>query len=264
MSTSLNCRTVGASPARHCLVCAAVVDTLSPPPAETLTPAEPDPADTDARRTAGLYPLLTCSALLLFAVICERWLLASHIFPGDRWAAQVGMSHKPALIWDLTRIYQQVGRPLVAVGEVVVILVWLWRRAGRRETQGLVVVLLASLTCGVIKILCGPTPLWEVLAHHVGTNFPSGVVTFMTATGGYVALVSWRMGGLAMPLALVVAILGAGPARVLGGQHLISDVLGAYMLGLAWLLLAYAYLQAPARRSSERAPWSMPSLESLD
>jgi membrane-associated phospholipid phosphatase len=98
----------------------------------------------------------------------------------------------------------------------------------------------------------------------VGTNFPSGVVTFMTATVGYVALVSWRMGRRAVATALVVAIVGAGPARVLGGQHLISDVLGAYMLGLGWLALAYAYLLAPVGRSRERAPWTMPSLESLD
>ena len=209
--------------------------------------------------------------LLLALVIGERWLLSSHLFPGDTWAAQVGMSHKSQLVWDVTRFYQQVGRPLVAIGEVAVMLAWLWRRAGRRETQGLLIALLASLSCGVIKILCGPTPLWMVLDHHVGTNFPSGVVTFMTASVGYVALVAWRDGRRAVAITLTVAILGAGPARIVGGQHLISDVLGAYMLGLAWLLAAQAYLlaparrlPAPARRAHQQAPWAMPSLDSAD
>lgn len=239
-----------------------MVDTLSPPPpVETLAPAAPQ---TLAAPGSAPYGLLTFSALLLLAVIAERWMLATHLFPGDTWAAQLGMSHKPKLIWDITRTYQQVGRPLVAVGEVATMLAWLWRSAGRREIQGLGIVLLASVSCGVIKILCGPTPLWMVLDHHVGTNFPSGVVTFMTATVGYIALVAWRMGRRSVPIALVVAILAAGPARVVGGQHLISDVLGAYMLGLAWLLLAYAYLLTPLRGARKPATWAMPSLESLD
>jgi len=247
---------------------------LSPPqPAETIAPAVAQTAETApltvpqtaaVERPAIQSRLLICSAVLLLAVIAERWLLASHLFPGDRWAAAIGMSHKSRMIWDITRVYQQVGRPLVAVGEVAVMLAWLWRRAGRREIQGLFVVLLASASCGVIKILCGPTPLWMVLDHHVGTNFPSGVVTFMTATVGYIAVVAWRLGHRAVPIALAVAILGAGPARVLGGQHLISDVLGAYMLGLAWLLLAYVYVVTPTRRGRRRTAWTMPSFETLD
>jgi membrane-associated phospholipid phosphatase len=247
---------------------------LAPPSAvEAAAPAVPQTLEIDiaetrqpatATRSAAHYRLLSCSALLLVAVIAERWLLVSHLFPGDRWAAAVGMSHKSWLVWEITRVYQQVGRPLVAVGEVAVMLAWLWRRAGRREIQGLFIVLLASVCCGVIKILCGPTPLWMVLDHHVGTNFPSGVVTFMTATVGYVAVVAWRHGRRGVPIALVVAILGAGPARIVGGQHLISDVFGAYMLGLAWLLLAYVYLVAPAGRARSQAAWAMPSFETLD
>jgi len=247
---------------------------LSPPQvAETAAPVVAQTAGTAGLavpQTAALtrpaiqYRLLICSAVLLLAVIAERWLLASHLFPGDRWAAAVGMSHKSWPVWDITRIYQQVGRPLVAIGEVAVMLAWLWRRAGRRETQGLLIVMLASASCGVIKILCGPTPLWMVLDHHVGTNFPSGVVTFMTATVGYVAVVAWRLGHRAVPIALTLAILGSGPARILGGQHLISDVLGAYMLGLAWLLLACVYLVAPQRRGRQQAAWAMPSFETLD
>jgi membrane-associated phospholipid phosphatase len=244
----------------------AVVDTLSPlPPVEAAVPvAAPAPAPAAVARPAAHYRWLTCSALLLLAVILERWLLVSHIFPGDRWAAQIGMEHKAWPIWDITRVYQQVGRPLVAVGEVAVMLAWLWRSAGRREIQGLFIVLMASVCCGVIKILCGPTPLWTVLDHHVGTNFPSGVVTFMTATVGYVALLAWRRGRRVVPVALLLAILGAGPARVLGGQHLISDVLGAYMLGLSWLLLAHVYLLTPVRRARRQARWAMPSLDSVD
>lgn len=186
---------------------------------------------------------LLCSGALLLVVIGERWLLREHAFPGDAWAAQIGASHKPWLVYAITRVYQQVGRPLVAIGEVAVMLFWLWRSGGRRSAQGLLIALLASAACGAIKAICGPTPLWISL-HHVGTNFPSGVVTFVTATGGYLAVVAWRQGQRITPAILIAVILGSGPARVLGGQHLLSDVIGGYLLGTAWLILACRYLVA--------------------
>ena len=202
-----------------------------------------------------------CSVTLLLLVVCERWLLSLHAFPGDPWAGRLGMAHKPWLVWAVTRVYQQTGRPLVAVGEVAVMFAWLWRSAGRRAAKGLLIALIASACCGLIKIVCGPTPLWVTLAHHVGTNFPSGVVTFMTASVGYVALVAGRQGRGVAAKALLVAIAGAGPARVLGGQHLLSDVIGAYMLGTAWLLLAYIYLMGPTNRVRGEAAWTIASLE---
>ena len=205
-----------------------------------------------------------CSATLLLLVVAERWLVARYTFPGDNWAANLGtqlaISHHPWPVWALTRAYQQIGRPLVAIGEVLVMLAWLWRTAGRRAAQGLLIVLLASATCGLIKIICGPSQLWIAL-NHVGTNFPSGVVTFMTASMGYVALVAWREGRRTLPLILLIAIIGAGPARVLGGQHLPSDVLGGYMLGTSWLLLAYMYLVGTTDHAEGKAPWNIASLE---
>jgi membrane-associated phospholipid phosphatase len=193
---------------------------------------------------------LLCSAALLLLVISIRWLLSMHAFPGDARAAQLGASHKSSLLYAITRVYQQVGRPLVATGEVLVMLAWLWRTSSRRTAQGLFIALLASVSCGVIKEICGPTPLWVAL-HHVGTNFPSGVVTFVTAAGGYLAAVAWRQGRRFTTVVLIVIIAGAGPARVLGGQHVLSDVLGGYMLGTAWLIAACVYSARADQRAHE-------------
>ncbi len=190
------------------------------------------------------YGWLLGSALLLLVVIALRWLLwHHHTFPGDPWAARLGTSHKPRVVYLMTRAYQQVGRPIPAIAEVLVMLAWLWRTGGRRTAQGLLFALLASATCGLIKIICGPTPAWLAL-QHVGTNFPSGVVTFVTATGGYIAAVMWRQGRTVAAAVVILIIAGAGPARVLGGQHLLSDALGGYLLGAAWLVVAITYLTA--------------------
>jgi membrane-associated phospholipid phosphatase len=197
------------------------------------------------------YGLLACSGLLVLLVLALRWLLWHHrAFPGDAWAAHLGESHKSWLVYKITRGYQQIGRPIIAIGEVLVMLTWLWFSGGWRTARGLLIALLASASCGLIKVICGPTPMWLDL-HHVGANFPSGVVTFVTAALGYVAVVGWRQGRRLMPAVLIVVIAGAGPARVLGGQHLISDVLGGYMLGTAWLGAALVYLGATARRRGE-------------
>jgi membrane-associated phospholipid phosphatase len=216
--------------------------------------------ETPMRRWYPPQVWLLCSVALLLLVIGLRLFLGHRAFPGDAWAAQLGVAHKPWIVFAITRVYQQVGRPLVAVGEVLVISVWLWRNGGRRVTQGLLIALLASASCGVIKIVCGPTQMWLSL-HHVGTNFPSGVVTFMTASVGYLGAVAWQQGRRLTAVLLLTAIAGAGPARVLGGQHLLSDVLGGYMLGSAWLIAACVYVFAPGRRLAEDPAWSVAGLE---
>lgn len=206
------------------------------------------------RRVSRSYPpylWLLGSLVLLLIVIAVRWRLAAGPLPGDAWAARLGTLPKARLIWRITRGYQQIGRPVVAVLEVVIMLAWLWRAAGRRAAQGLLIALLASAACGLIKTVSGPTPLWLSL-HNVGTNFPSGVVTFTTATGGYLAAVLRRQGQRIVPAALLVIIIGAGPARVLGGQHVLSDVICGYMLGIAGMIAAYTYLTAPEQRRDHR------------
>jgi membrane-associated phospholipid phosphatase len=87
------------------------------------------------------------------------------------------------------------------------------------------------------------------------------VVTFVTAVGGYLGALAWRQGRRVAPTVVLVLIAGAGPARVLGGQHLLSDVIGGYMLGLAWLIVAYVYALAPSHRAREEAAWNVVSVE---
>jgi len=224
------------------------------------TPPAPPLARGRVARRLPASSWLVCSGALLLLVVGLRLFISKQAFPGDSWAAQIGASHKAWLVYKLTRLYQQVGRPLVAIGEVLAMLAWLWRADGRRAAKGLLLALLASLTCGVIKIVCGPTPLWLSL-HHVGTDFPSGVVTFVTASGGYLAMVARRQGRRLMPTVICLVIAGAGPARILGGQHVLSDVLAGYMLGAAWLIVAYRYLIRPSFQLNEDHAWNIGALE---
>jgi undecaprenyl-diphosphatase len=120
----------------------------------------------------------------------------------------------------------------------------------------------------VLKALVGR--LRPVVAHPVaygnGDSFPSGhalgsivcygalLLVFLPATRG-----AWRRGFTAVISTLVAAI---GVSRLLLGVHFLSDVLGAWALGITWLGVgAFAF---ELSRQASGAPVSDPLTEGLE
>jgi undecaprenyl-diphosphatase len=120
----------------------------------------------------------------------------------------------------------------------------------------------------VLKSLVGR--LRPVVAHPVaygtGDSFPSGhalgsivcygalLLVFVPATRG-----TWRRVFTAVILTLIVAI---GVSRLLLGVHYLSDVLGAWALGITWLgLTAFAF---ELSRQAAGAPVTNPVTEGLE
>jgi undecaprenyl-diphosphatase len=120
----------------------------------------------------------------------------------------------------------------------------------------------------VLKALIGR--LRPVVAHPVaygtGDSFPSGhalgsivcygalFLVFLPATRG-----AWRRGFTAVIVTLIVAI---GVSRLLLGVHFLSDVLGAWALGITWLgLTAFAF---ELSRQATGAPVTDPLTEGLE
>ena len=120
----------------------------------------------------------------------------------------------------------------------------------------------------VLKPLVGR--LRPVVAHPVaygtGDSFPSGhslgsivcygalLLVFLPATSG-----TWRRVFTAVIVTLIVAI---GVSRLLLGVHYLSDVLGAWALGISWLgLTAFAF---ELSRQAAGAPVTNPVTEGLE
>lgn len=121
-----------------------------------------------------------------------------------------------------------------------------------RKREGLFCVLAAGVAhalSGAFKVAIGrPRPqasLVEVLFEYTSKSFPSGHVLSFVGFYGILIYFSFKLVKPAGWRAFLVTVFGAmiasvGPSRIYVGAHWPSDVLGGYILGGAWLLLAIA------------------------
>jgi undecaprenyl-diphosphatase len=154
---------------------------------------------------------------------------------------------------------------LVAGGVVI----GLWRVGWRWEAvMALWVAVGASVVENLVKLAVHrPRPsadLVHVARQLASYSFPSGHVVTYTAFVGFLMFLAYTRLAPSGRRTLLLAILGAmivlvGPSRVFLGGHWASDVLGAYLLGGAWLVGSVAlYRRGPPRalerRLGERPP----------
>jgi membrane-associated phospholipid phosphatase len=151
---------------------------------------------------------------------------------------------------------------LLAVTLVAAIV--LWRRRERIDAAFVVLAFAGAqlLSNGLKLVFQRERPFFpEPLATASSYAFPSGHALVSLAVYGAVALVvaphiSPR--GRALVFAVVaVLVLAIGFSRLYLGVHFLSDVLGGYAAGIAWLSLLYAavlFHDARAGRQYERWP----------
>jgi membrane-associated phospholipid phosphatase len=201
-------------------------------------------------RTSRTFLLLSAASLLLVFAL-HFWLVWVGSFPGDRWAAaqSAAIHTRPQWLQDTVRDYGDLGSPALATAIVLALGLWLWWVAGRRAATALLIACLAVALNALLKTIFGPTP-FAVQLYRSGSNFPSGHVAFVTAAVGFAGLVAVRYRQWWLVAVAVVLVGGIGPARVIGGAHVVSDVIGGYLMGTAGVLLAYAYLVRPSQPGS--------------
>jgi len=196
------------------------------------------------RRVALLLSLAAGCVLALLGV----WALADHVF-----AIEV---RDAALLHDFTRLngthLGAVCRTLLRLLEPTLFTLWalavtLFALARNRVRLAIALALvmgLAPLSAELLK---------HALAHsHVAigytrlgaASYPSGHATAATALALSAALVvPARRRALALLCALAL-IAAVGVALLIREWHLPSDVLGGYLLGVAWISLALAAVRA--------------------
>ena len=194
--------------------------------------------------------------------------------------------HRPGVLRVLGFV-SDLAKPVTLWVVCTVVAVVLWR-AGRMRIAVFVVVtsLGGGLIDTIVKLAVNrPRPVVDhPVATAFGKSFPSGHT--MGATVVYGALLvafwallakRWRVVALGATVGLVLAVASS---RLLLGVHFFSDVVGGFLLGLAWLSGAAAAFQtwrhdlavervnarakapAPRKRGTNDAP--VPQEEGLD
>jgi membrane-associated phospholipid phosphatase len=186
-------------------------------------------------------PVTVSAALLSLLAALRVWLQWFGPLPGDRYAVtHFGSSHPEGYVLrHFTSFFSSFGTPLVAAAVVCMALLVLGLRTDRRVACGFVAACLVIPLNALLKLISGPTPLWIATDHH-GVNFPSGHVAFVTSVVGYLGWVAARRHQPAAVVVALLVIVGMGPARVVAGAHLVSDVVAGYLVGGAVLVLAVA------------------------
>lgn len=211
----------------------------------------------DPQQRYGLRATLFGVALALVAIPFSTLLfqvLAKG--PLTRWDGDVAdrlndVVHRSPTAVTVLEVVSWFGKPIWFYVLIGAAMLWTWRLGRHRLTLFLFVTCMGGgIVDSVVKIVVDrPRPVVDHPVHTAfGKSFPSG--HSMTSVVCYGALLLVLMpvfrSVLARRIALaftVVLCLAIGTSRLLLGVHFVSDVVGGFVLGLAWLAGAVAVFE---------------------
>jgi undecaprenyl-diphosphatase len=183
-------------------------------------------------------------ATLVFQVVAKGPLTRLDGSVANRLNAWVHNSPTAVRVLD---VITNIGKPITLFVVVTAAVIYLLRRRRIRLALYLVVTsVVGGLVDTAVKVLVDrPRPVVDhPIASALGKSFPSGHAMSSTVTYGALALVflpvlprRWRPVALC---AVVVLVLAIGTSRLFLGVHFVSDVIGGFVLGLAWLAASTA------------------------
>ena len=197
----------------------------------------------------ALYALALGLLAVPFGLLLDQVVREGPLVRVDTWAANHLHSlvrEEPAVVGGF-QVVSFFGRPPVLAALVVAVGLFLLRR---RRIHLAVYLVTTTVIGGLIdiwvKVAVGRDrpSLDEPVATAMGKSFPSGHAMSSTIAYGALLLVllplvpaRWRSTAVGATAGLVVAI---GFTRLALGVHYITDVLGGFALGAAWLALTTA------------------------
>lgn len=219
----------------------------------------------DPTQRYGLRLTLFAIALLLLAVpfsfLLMQVLSAGPVTEIDQGVAEAIFNwiHESDLLIGIAWVFSFLGIPPFFYVTIGLAAFWFYRSGYRRLALFVVTTpLIGGVISSTVKILVDrERPVFdEPIAEAFGKSFPSGHA--MTATVGYGTLLfaflplipdKWRRRAIA---GYVILVLGVGASRLGLGVHFLSDVLGGYLLGAAWLCVSVATFRIWRREQHKR------------
>ncbi|MBA2283274.1 MAG: phosphatase PAP2 family protein [Actinomycetota bacterium] len=199
-------------------------------------------------RTA-LFAIAVVLATIPFGVLLQQVTTEGRLTELDtsaaRWLHERVRDNEAAVA--VLEVISFIGKPVFLGGMIAIAVLWLLRSGARRlATFLLVTSIVGGLVDTAIKVAVGrPRPqLDEPLASAFGQSFPSGHAMGSVFCLGALLLAfmpaiprRWRGPLVGAAVAVCLAI---GFSRLALGVHYITDVVGGYVLGVAWLCASVA------------------------
>lgn len=235
-----------------------------------MTEHAPTPPQSDSRFARehpgsylGIYAVAGGVAVVVLVVL---FLLIGHAIPtrdaltrGDAAVNAWIESHNTEPGETIFRWVSYVGAPVLAV-TVVIALVMLVRRHDRFHAWAVALVTGGGLALSEILKLAfhraRPLTAAEFMTHPT-YSFPSGhamnsMITYGFLTFLLLARVRERARRIALTLAAVIVIAAIGFSRVYLGVHFVTDVVGGWLAGAAWLIVGIGGYRFAQRRVAAR------------
>jgi undecaprenyl-diphosphatase len=223
----------------------------------------------DARRVlaAVSLALIAVPFALTLLLVEHRWAPLLKIDDGARDGLhRYAVSHRGFV--TLMQLISDAGSSLLWFGVLTPVVAWLlWRRLPRLALFVLVTMAGSSLLNAVVKSSVHRLrpALSDPVARAQGLSFPSAHA--QAAIAGYAVLLvvflpvlhgAWRR--TAVTLA-VLAVLAIGFSRIALGVHYVSDVVGGFVLGAAWVAATAAAFNVVGADRERRAHVTAPRSE---
>lgn len=157
--------------------------------------------------------------------------------------------HRRAGVLTALKLLTPLGQLPIEAVVVLGAVAWLLRRRPPRRRSAIFLIatsLLGGAVNTLVKVAVDrPRPVVDhPVATAFGMSFPSGHAMSSTIVYGGLLVVFYRdvprRGRPVVVAATVVLIAAVGASRLLLGVHFVSDVIGGFLLGLAWLLASVA------------------------
>jgi membrane-associated phospholipid phosphatase len=190
--------------------------------------------------------LLTLAAVLAVVTVALGYIVKTGPPSAIDVAADRAFGGKGTRVaWLLTRCgyTRWLAMLYVAIGAVGVVV-------ARRSLPDVLVLLVAQLLSqvsvqGLKSVFARVRPQEWLVRQERGASFPSGHATTAAVTYGGVLVLALlerppQAASLAIAIVLVPWILGIGWSRIVLRAHHLTDVVGGYLLGLAWLCVLLA------------------------
>ncbi|MEA2382241.1 MAG: hypothetical protein QOH72_2212 [Solirubrobacteraceae bacterium] len=222
------------------------------------TTSTPTSASRPAAARFGTRALLAALALTLVAVpfalllflVEDRWRPLLRIDDGARDDLHAYALHHHWMV-TVAKVLSTIGSTPVYLVIFAALAGWLVHRGLRRLALFVVVTMVGSglLNLAVKTAVHRARPvLPDPVAHAGGLSFPSGHAQGIAVASGVLLLVFLpvlrrRSRRVAAAVALLM-VLAIGAARVALGVHYVTDVLGGYVLGAAWVAAMTAAFSA--------------------